>query len=504
MLDAIYFIMDLAEGILRGMLITWLVAGVLSVKEQYEKYSRWVSWGLILWYTTICMVVAYQPAVRKLLYGSELGPLSSRSSTLPMLAGMLLILLYCLIFYGGMRLQVLYLVLAAYSLRELILFTIHPLFSALFNGLIKVVEKIALWRLENGYLLSHFERVTAVIQVVWNLSFQIVFLYLLYWAIRLLKENLSCMEGRFSITKVLFLSAQSAMGLGFCMFLRSILFEQSEASVRILMDEYPETYVLIPIVSGLCVVSIISGAYLLRKLEEGSQQELLLEVYQNRIADMEEHMRDVERLYDGIRGMRHDMKNHVADLELLLRHGQKGSQEYQEELQRYFKSLYSAMEELEMPCHTGNPVTDVVLSRKLRQAQQMGIAFSYDFLFPEESGISAFDVSILLHNGLENALEAAGKEKDGTVKLKSRVRENMFFIEISNSFSGILKPAGDTGFPKSSKAAEEGAVHGYGLKNMKKCAEKYFGTVKWREGGGEFLLIIMLQKPVIASGKEKS
>lgn len=114
--------------------------------------------------------------------------------------------------------------------------------------------------------------------------------------------------------------------------------------------------------------------------------ELLLEVYRNRIGDMEEHMKDVERLYDGIRGMRHDMKNCVADLEILLQNKKRISAaeecvdhedpgEYEAEVRRYLDGMCLAIDELDMKCSTGNPVTDVVLSRKIRRAEQEKMPF---------------------------------------------------------------------------------------------------------------------------------
>ena len=290
-----------------------------------------------------------------------------------------------------------------------------------------------------------------------------------------------------------FLAVPSGAGLCFCVMLRSIMYAWNGTQLHILMDEYPETRLLVPVVSGLCLLSIILSALILKKLVEGSEKELLLEVYRSRIGDMEEHMKDVERLYDGIRGMRHDMKNCVADLELLLekRKSTLGSGKYETEMRRYLDGMCLAIDELDMKCSTGNPVTDVVLSRKIRRTEQENIPFEGDFIFPEGLGISAFDLSILLNNGLDNAIEASQKEKKPYIRLEAYVKENMFFIEIRNAFSGSLKEGGEGTVLQTSKPDPE--IHGLGIKNMRNCAEKYYGTLKHTSGRGEFLLTVMLQ-----------
>jgi hypothetical protein len=56
---------------------------------------------------------------------------------------------------------------------------------------------------------------------------------------------------------------------------------------------------------------------------------------------------------------------------------------------------------------SGNPVTDVILTEKQKEAKNRGIAFVSDFHYPEETKINAFDVSVILNNAVGNAIEAA-------------------------------------------------------------------------------------------------
>lgn len=58
--------------------------------------------------------------------------------------------------------------------------------------------------------------------------------------------------------------------------------------------------------------------WVLRKLIDENNHKIEVSVYRDRIREMEQHIGDIENLYAGIRGMRHDMKNYIADMEALM------------------------------------------------------------------------------------------------------------------------------------------------------------------------------------------
>lgn len=500
--DVIYFAMDLAEQILKKYFMIYMIHGLLPVKSRYEKFEKWIKLGFVAVSVTFYMFMHYLPPMKKLLLGDEQGLVESRASILPLLLSLLLMTVYCLYFYAGRKSEIIYPVFTACTVHELILFTLHSLFVLLMQGISSVITYFAVK--QSGFLLEHFMEIFGVVQFLWNLSYQIVFFVLFYKAMKSLYQNLSSMSRRLGRAQEAFLFVPGVMGFCFSILVRSILFNFKGPQVKFLMDEYPESWLLIPMVSGLCLLSVLLSAVVLRKLVESSEQEMLVEVYQTRIGDMEEHMRDVERLYEGIRGMRHDMKNHMADLEILMKqeslHENQVPEKYREEIRRYLDDLCNTMEELDIQCSTGNPVTDVVVSRKLRKAAQEKIVFDNSFIFPTGMGFSAFDVSILLNNGLDNALEAAQGEQDSHISLDSYVKNNMFFIEIRNTFTGTLRLKDGSKMPLTSKGDD--TAHGFGMKNMQSCAEKYYGTLRWEADGREFLLEVMLQGMEEKNGKE--
>ena len=76
-----------------------------------------------------------------------------------------------------------------------------------------------------------------------------------------------------------------------------------------------------------------------------------------------------------------------------------------EELEKYMAELKSAWSESVAEIKTGNPVTDVILTQKQKEAEEKGIDFRCKFMYPTDTGINAFDVSVILNNAITNAFE---------------------------------------------------------------------------------------------------
>lgn len=259
-------------------------------------------------------------------------------------------------------------------------------------------------------------------------------------------------------------------------------------------------------VNDLILIAAILLVLLL--LERHKQQ---LEFQQNRhmlqeqVEDMQSHIRSVERIYAGIRGLKHDLGNHAQVLQGLLEQGEYG------QARAYAGTLAETAGRFQYEISTGNPVTDVILNEKSREAGEQGISFQVDFRYPgtnslhhpnlQPEGIDAFDISILLKNGLENAFAAAATAREPFVSVCTGQKKHTWMLTIVNTFSGELQWEED-GLPKTTKEPKE--LHGYGLKNIRSVAEQYCGGMELAEKetgkSGDYqekqmVLTVMLQLP---------
>lgn len=255
-------------------------------------------------------------------------------------------------------------------------------------------------------------------------------------------------------------------------------------------------YFLIFFVAATTILCILYAYNIYQKLIASMQDKQRAALLASQVDQMQAHIREIEQLYTGVRSMRHDMQNYLFDIKSLLA-AQGVSVEGEGELAGYFSGIGTALDALNFYFHTGNPVTDVVLNGKYQQAKSMGIQFDSEFLFPSDYGIDVFDLSIILNNALNNALEAcevlsgSDPEAERFINVTSYCKNNMFLIEVKNSFDGTVCVTEDGGL-KSRK--QDTHRHGLGFQNIVRCADKYLGSADYTCCDRTFTLIVMLQK----------
>lgn len=91
------------------------------------------------------------------------------------------------------------------------------------------------------------------------------------------------------------------------------------------------------------------------------------------VNDMKKHIGEVEKLYQDIRSLRHDMGNHIQTLEhLAALHNMEDATEYLEHLKKEWNEVSPEIK-------TGSSVIDVILMEKLREAREKRIHFKSAF-----------------------------------------------------------------------------------------------------------------------------
>lgn len=234
-------------------------------------------------------------------------------------------------------------------------------------------------------------------------------------------------------------------------------------------------------VSSITIIVVIMMYQKIKTRQEENQQAKLLAAQINSIR---RHIEQVEELYGKVRSIRHDMTNHILTLERLY----EGNKE--EEAEAYGRRLKTELTRLKGEMESGNPVTDVVLQEFAGEAERRGILFCSDFHYPADSVIDAFDVSVVLNNALQNAVENTWEGEEKRISIMSYRRNNAYIIKICNSFTGQIKWNTQSGLPVTSKEKEEG--HGCGLPSIRSVAAKYAGDIDITLKDGMFCLYVML------------
>ncbi|MCI8809787.1 MAG: GHKL domain-containing protein [Oscillibacter sp.] len=279
-----------------------------------------------------------------------------------------------------------------------------------------------------------------------------------------------------------------AAGILFGQMISRLLVEFKDGVLLQLYERHPAFLAAVPALALL----FYAGAYLTIAFQQGmaalqEEQASHYAEYQQ-VQAIRARIHEAEPFYTRIRQMKHEMRGHLANIKGLAQSGEYAS------LADYIARMDESMRDFDGMLQTGNPVTDVIINDKRRQCQKLDIRFLVDFHYPESGAYDAFDVGIILQNLLQNAVEACERIGKGErfIILTGRRTGRFFLIEVKNSFVGEVI-FGQDGLPATTKK-EDAPMHGIGLSNVRREAEKYMGELELKTNQREFFATVLLQE----------
>lgn len=188
----------------------------------------------------------------------------------------------------------------------------------------------------------------------------------------------------------------------------------------------------------------------LRLIETSNQ------AYQNQIKIMEESQKN-------IRFLRHDMKNHMFKVKKLISIGEYGR------ASGYIDEMTQSMSVDDEYVNTGNDDVDCLLNYKLSIAKDIGIEFVCDVMLPEKLIVTPFDLTIILGNLLDNALNALKMSDNKYMTISIKYLKGAIRIELVNTYNKEYE---------LNKIKDGNNEHGLGILSVEKALEKYHGILK--------------------------
>lgn len=166
-----------------------------------------------------------------------------------------------------------------------------------------------------------------------------------------------------------------------------------------------------------------------------------------------------------IRRFKHDLTNHIGVLRELL------NQKKLEEARGYIDTIWNVQDEFELKIHTGDSFLDVIMNYYLYIATKENIKFTVSGKVTTISYIEMFDITTLMGNVLQNAIEASKKTNVPKIRVALIEHKTEIFIAVSNSV--VEKINTNNNYLKTSK--KDKSNHGFGFKNIIAIVEKYQG-----------------------------
>lgn len=187
------------------------------------------------------------------------------------------------------------------------------------------------------------------------------------------------------------------------------------------------------------------------------------------------HLEEVRSIHQEMRGYKHDFHHHLQTLK-----GQLESGEADRAL-AYIEQLDKQLMHVDTLLKTGNVSLDAILSAKIAQAKAENIAVTMKANVPDSLTISDLELSIIVGNLLDNAIEACRTVSDRRfIRLFMGMKGNMLYFSMLNTAGPKKKKTG------SLFVTHKGGVHGFGLRRAEAILESHGGWVKYNSEDGAF------------------
>ena len=210
------------------------------------------------------------------------------------------------------------------------------------------------------------------------------------------------------------------------------------------------------------------------------QTEMALLALQNEC--LQENAKDIENMYDTVRALRHDLKNHLlCILSMAEERDLTGIEQYTGQLLQQQNTVNKLI------MFSGNKVLDAIINSKSAAAERAGVRLSAIITTPL-SGISPEDITIILGNALDNAIRAAKGSERKVVDIHIQPQGAYSSIVIAND---IAHPVlSDNPALRTTKNIRY--RHGFGIQNMRQAVERNQGLIRFYEQNDRFICDILL------------
>lgn len=234
---------------------------------------------------------------------------------------------------------------------------------------------------------------------------------------------------------------------------------------------------------NICMILIMAACYyLLYRLMKSFYQELDYRVELELRQYEKEYNKQIRTAYEKLRGLRHDFKNHILYMGVMLQ-----EKEY-EKLQLYFKELSDWTENARNMIDTGNQLANAVLNVKIISAVDENIPVKINVSLPEKISMSDMEFVSLLGNLFDNALEASRKVPTPYIRIQIEPYKGFIRMEFENKMKQQFLDI-HNGL-HTDKKDQDG--HGMGMKIIRDIVDRNSGTFYCEAENGIFFVRILL------------
>lgn len=396
------------------------------------------------------------------------------------LTNYLIVLLVCLLSYVFFRNNIVYYKYTVYIAAFSFVIYIYLVFEESISK--KLFTMLTVWLFSNVILivcsyvigLFHFNNVN-----LYKLPFsllrifiQLVFIPIIYFYFRQTYKEILLLVNNKVINIISF----------YCIIIYAFLINQYEMYSFTPMSLYELFNSLLFVI--IIILSYIIIFIAIRSANKNTELEYKFKVIDTYLELQKQSYINLNKSLNDYYAFKHDIRYHLLAIKLMLdAKNYTAASEYFEKLNEN-----EICQSVSMICK--NFTIDSIMKHYISIAAKYEIDFKVNVNIPRDINIENIDLSIVIGNCIENAIEACSNiidERKKFINIKAGIIASQLVIKIKNSFNGQIKKEG--GVIKTSK---NGEGHGIGISNVRKIVEKYKGYFNIKYNDSEFEVCIVM------------
>lgn len=235
----------------------------------------------------------------------------------------------------------------------------------------------------------------------------------------------------------------------------------------------------------VCLILInVFCYYIFIKMSAKNKEKMQYSFIEFKLLEQQKSLSEMKLLYDEFMKLRHDMKNYLGCVGTML-HNEKYI-----EAKNYLDSLFeNKLSFGKQYILTENDAVNAIMNSKMSICEEQGIKMDYQ-ISGSLNLFSELDLSVLLGNLLDNAIEACMKvENTPKIDIKIYNERNYLVINVANSIKESVLEHN----PNLHSTKKDTSKHGFGTVSIKDIVKNHNGMIRFYEKNNHFITDIWLK-----------
>ena len=240
---------------------------------------------------------------------------------------------------------------------------------------------------------------------------------------------------------------------------------------------------------GLLLINILVYYYYLRLIRDKVNYEKSI-IYENQLRVIENNQKEQSKSIERFCELKHNYINDMLAMKSYIE-----GEEFREASQLIKSRISIISEGEEAISKTGNLFVDSTINNRYFGALNKNVVFHIDIMIPSNLPFRGSDLSLIIGNILDNALEATLQlpVEKRYIKIRMKYERKYLKMIITNSYSGQVKHQKNGKLLTLKKNKDE---HGLGLLAIEEATKKYRGFIDYEMDHNHFVTKVLLYSPM--------